>query len=756
FVDNTARAGGGAISNGATLVIETSTFTQNVAGVASGFGTGGAIENQSGGTTTLTNSTLSGNTGSIGGAISNSSTLNLYSTTIADNHARNIGGGVYSTGTSNVENTIIGDNTSDGNGPDVNGAINSLGHNLITDTTDSTGFGATGDLLNMSPQLSPLANFGGLTESHNLLPGSPAIDSASNATSPVTDQRGIPRPQGIGFDIGAVELAPPLIVEIDQTTISEGDGATATTVTITRTTDNSDSLDVILTSSDTSEATIVGTATIPAGESSVSVEIAAVDDQEIDGTQSVTIKASLPIELDDSFGGTGIVSVDHRYQVFPPHGAMAVQPDGKIITVTEHGDSQSWRLTRTNPDGTLDSTFGTSGVAVNEVTATLVLPVPYDILIQPDGKILVGGKIASGIGTEVLARFNPDGSFDTSFGTSGIADFISNSTSAWIEHLALLDDGRIMALMRNNGSVRGRLVRLNTNGSRDSTFGSAGIVDLGNATASAMQVLPNGQYLVALRKTAEVWVMRVNANGTIDSTFGTAGTHIQPLTNPGTPNGISIQSDGRIVVGLAARFKGSTADYDSGAFRLMPDGGLDTSYGDAGFAIANLPYDDFTYSMVMHPDGAVTFGGYTLDVNGDRHLLLVRFTKDGDSDLSIGPGGIRTESLSTWAGQNILNIERQPDGRLLAFVIVGGTDFRLLRYLGESALSASQSLDVTDDEGPLAPFILDASENGSDPNRSGIRELTMTFDQAVTLGSPTALNLFNHSTGMPVDLSNAV
>jgi hypothetical protein len=98
-----------------------------------------------------------------------------------------------------------------GQGPDVYGAFDSLGHNLIGATNGSSGFIAPGDLAGSSaspldPKLAPLADNGGPTLTMALLPGSPAIDAGDTAAAPPTDQRGFPRPAGLAADIGAFEF----------------------------------------------------------------------------------------------------------------------------------------------------------------------------------------------------------------------------------------------------------------------------------------------------------------------------------------------------------------------------------------------------------------------------------------------------------------------------------------------------------------------------------------------------------------------
>jgi len=130
------------------------------------------------------------------------------------------GGGVYGGGL--FLNNIVARNNSDrttGQGPDVYGMCNSLGHNLIGATNDSSGFTAPGDLAGskaspLDPKVAPVANNGGSTLTMALLLGSPAIDAGNTSLAPMTDQRGFPRPAGLAADIGAYELCYPPILRI--------------------------------------------------------------------------------------------------------------------------------------------------------------------------------------------------------------------------------------------------------------------------------------------------------------------------------------------------------------------------------------------------------------------------------------------------------------------------------------------------------------------------------------------------------------
>ena len=133
--------------------------------------------------------------------------MTISNTTINNNTASSSGGGIHNLGAANLVNTIVSGNTAL-TGPDCTGALTSLGHNLIGDTTGCGFTGVVGDQTGVDPLLGPLQNNGGPTWTHALNPGSPAIDAGDDTVTPSTDQRGVPRPQGSASDIGAYERGP--------------------------------------------------------------------------------------------------------------------------------------------------------------------------------------------------------------------------------------------------------------------------------------------------------------------------------------------------------------------------------------------------------------------------------------------------------------------------------------------------------------------------------------------------------------------
>ena len=210
-------AGGGILNQGTATLINTTVSGNDVY-----YGGGGGIRNYPSGIMTLTNSTVSGNDGDYApGGIRNAGILTLTNSTVSGNHNRFDGGsadGIQSDSHGQIAQTQATNSIIAANGTTKYGIENcsgpfvSNGHNLSDDTTCFPAAGA--DLVVADAMLAPLADNGGPTDTHDLLPGSPAIDAGDDIACPATDQRGEARPidgDGDGMahcDIGAVEFLP--------------------------------------------------------------------------------------------------------------------------------------------------------------------------------------------------------------------------------------------------------------------------------------------------------------------------------------------------------------------------------------------------------------------------------------------------------------------------------------------------------------------------------------------------------------------
>jgi uncharacterized delta-60 repeat protein len=233
--------------------------------------------------------------------------------------------------------------------------------------------------------------------------------------------------------------------------------------------------------------------------------------------------------------------------------AVAVQPDGKILAAGATfvgGVGNEWALARYNGDGSLDASFGTGGLVITDIAPEII-----DLALQPDGKIVAGGR---GSGNFALARYNPDGSLDTSFGTGGKVATDWGGDDA-IFSVALQPDGKIVAAGDSLSSTADFvLARYSLDGSLDSSFGTGGkvITDFGGVggRANAVVLQPDGKIVAAgisvhAANPATFALARYNVDGSLDSSFGIGG---KVTTSFGgafgdVANALVLQPDGKIV-----------------------------------------------------------------------------------------------------------------------------------------------------------------------------------------------------------------
>lgn len=221
-ITNNDSVEGGGIWNAGSLAVTNCLITHNRAAYSDVGEVGGGLYNV--GFAILENTTISGNFAlGAGAGIWNGGSARLLNCTVTSNTAihrvdiQSGGGGIWSDerAVSQSKNSIIaGNNASDTNATlipdDIRGSLESFGHNLVLSANGwpQAGYNST-DLIGVDPMLGPLQDNGGPTWTHALLAGSPAIDAADPVGAPADDQRGVPRPQGPGIDIGAFEYQYP-------------------------------------------------------------------------------------------------------------------------------------------------------------------------------------------------------------------------------------------------------------------------------------------------------------------------------------------------------------------------------------------------------------------------------------------------------------------------------------------------------------------------------------------------------------------
>jgi len=370
--------------------------------------------------------------------------------------------------------------------------------------------------------------------------------------------------------------------------------------------------------------------------------------------------------------------------------------------------------------GSLDPTFGSGGIAVNS------LPGGGSVAIQGDGKILTTASVSGGGSFSknwgALIRFNAVGTLDTSFGSGGTAVArLSRSLGSSVNAVALQGDGKIVvAGSTDTGKTAGLdffLARFNSNGTLDSTFGSGGLVhtDVGstNESANALVIQPDGK-LVAVGFTgvngaSEPAAVRYNANGSLDTSFGKSGKLSFLVDGPGWFNGVALQADGKIVAVGAA---GAAGDDQWVIVRYTTGGVLDPSFGTGG-AVREFPAGNATAAtneangVAVQPDGKLVVTGPTISANSEVAELIrlnveVSGQTDGSLDTTFGQGGIVTTAVAG-TSDDALALALQADGKIVVAGYESGTSESslLARYHVGVVGQTDGSLDSTFGQGGI-------------------------------------------------------
>ena len=417
-------------------------------------------------------------------------------------------------------------------------------------------------------------------------------------------------------------------------------------------------------------------------------------------------------DLDLTFGIGGRVTTDFSGS-FDGANALAIQSDGKIVAagLASFNQGRVFGLSRYNGDGSPNATFGIGGKVTTDFSGRG--DGAHALAIQSDGRIVAAGVawdsvflVDSDFG---LVRYNTDGSLDTTFGIGGkvTTDFSSRVDRATA--LAIQSDGKIVVVGEAyvDGLVREdfALARYNSDGSLDTTFGIGGRVttDLSGTwdRAHALAIQSDGKIVVAgeayVASPIEIsGLARYNSDGSLDMTFGVAGKVLADFEGWGAgANALAIQTDGKIVAAGWAW----PANYflpSFGLARYNQDGSPDTAFGIGGEVITNRSNasGDFLFgyanALAILPDGKIFAAGGAYVGSLDSVFGLVRYNTDGSLDPTFGTGGKVTTKFGLRAFASAFAI--QSDGRIIAAggsADSGVSDFALARYNNAGLLLAT-------------------------------------------------------------------
>jgi len=400
--------------------------------------------------------------------------------------------------------------------------------------------------------------------------------------------------------------------------------------------------------------------------------------------------------LDPTFGGPGWVTTAIGASLDEAN-ALVIQPDGKLVAAgftVAGGNWAGFALARYLPDGSLDAAFGTGGRVVTSVGG---LRVAHALVRQSDGKLVAAGwgAVPGSLRDFALARYLPSGALDPAFGAGGtvMTDFdgLSDQASA----LVLQPDGKLLAAggatVREGASIYSGfgLARYNPDGSLDPSFGTGGRVFTrvpgGSGFIHALALQPDGKLVAAGSASvgpgqSAFALLRYHPDGSLDTGFATGGL---ATTHFGTgfdgAYALVIEPDGKLTAAGRAHTAGA---WQFALARYLPSGVLDPAFGSGGRVVTFFGAESAAHALVRQSDGKLVAAGRAGPLGGGQDFALARYTSEGVLDPTFGMGGtLRTDFVGS--GDWAYALALQHDGKLVAagYSYRGGIGrFALARY----------------------------------------------------------------------------
>ena len=362
---------------------------------------------------------------------------------------------------------------------------------------------------------------------------------------------------------------------------------------------------------------------------------------------------AIPSGLDPTFGIGGRMST-------PVGGngqgeAVVIQPDGKIVTAGWRtggtGIDSDFALTRTNSDGTPDTSFGIGGVATTDLGGAG--DKAHDAALTPDGGIVaVGETDAPGIQKQDFAvvRYLPDGKSDAAFDGDGVVTTDFSGRGDIANAVAVQPDGKIVvagfATAASGVGSDFALARYKPDGELDTSFDGDGIVTtdfgaLSDDDARALVLQPDGRIMVVGTAGEDIALARYTPDGKLDTTFGTGGTQITDLGFDDVATGVTLTPDGKIVI--CGNTIGAELNNDFLLARYNTNGTLDTTFGTGGTVKTDLSGgDDFAENLTIDATGRTVVVGRSISPTSPpfNDMALVRYNTDGTLDTTFANNGI--------------------------------------------------------------------------------------------------------------------
>jgi uncharacterized delta-60 repeat protein len=369
---------------------------------------------------------------------------------------------------------------------------------------------------------------------------------------------------------------------------------------------------------------------------------------------------------DSNFGSGGKTTISNGIGDSSARG-VAIDASGRVIVAGDaYANSPTIAVTRLGSDGTLDSTWGSGG------RVTTAIPGPSNdsasnmTITQPDGKIVVvgtsyGPALPFYAPRLALTRYNSDGSLDSSFGQGGKAVFDYNTNSdlfVYPSAVSVDGSGRILVAGGSPSYSDFAVLRLNADGSPDTTFGQGGRAILPHFdplryyeydSASSVAVDSSGHVVLAGTASGYIFggynsrfaVARLNDNGSLDGNFGSGGeTTVSNGTGYDYASGVALDASGRIVVAGNSYDAVNFTGQRFAVARLNGNGSLDGNFGNGGKTTISFGsgYEyDTAAGVALDPSGRIVVAG-----NAGVFAVARLNAANGSLDQSFGTGGEST------------------------------------------------------------------------------------------------------------------
>jgi uncharacterized delta-60 repeat protein len=397
--------------------------------------------------------------------------------------------------------------------------------------------------------------------------------------------------------------------------------------------------------------------------------------------------------LDTSFAGTGTATTDISNHSIDRGYAVALQADGKTLVAgdTQGAGSKDFAVVRYNVDGSLDSTFNGSGKVVTDIGNNSTDDA-YCLSVQADGKILVAGHTIDGSGDHIaVVRYNVDGSLDGTFNGSGkVVTTVASGSFDAAYHIEVLPGGRILVVGASDSNIV--LVRYNSNGSLDTSFNQSGIANAGPGFATDATVEPDGKIVVAAElpgASADFAAFRFNADGSPDTTFGATNTVGGTFAYTENSAPVALDSSVNIYDAELAALASGAGNYAGASVSLSRHDGADghdlfSALGGLSFGNGNAVLSGVTVGTVTNSGGhlTITFNSNATQARVNAVLSDLAYANSSDTppaSVTIdyvfsdgntgaqGPGGAQSTTASVTV--NITAVNDSPTGS----VAIAGT-----------------------------------------------------------------------------------